>query len=386
MTHDTPFDTAMLKVLLHISLGCCAAAASAPGADYIVRGAFEVDTNENTQFLWRGALYLLENIPCYSSEHASRWDPAYANASYARIRRWDTGAIVLNVSSSIGYGFLTAFVDEPAGGGAEDAAAPRVWLFGSANNRCQQHGPQHEPAQHVQYWRLRDPASGELLGWDTGSLYGGGLPFGTQNVQVSKVESGAAAQAAAGLPAHTHVMILEHKPNLFALNNAPGDGDLTRGWFAVPGVNNDFGAPAGGPSIRWNPLDGMYYIIEGGRTVELVRTADFKTWERSPNRPFVAPSVGDAQVAPFAGFPATAAALLFPPMAAHRSAWDWNSNDADVCCMNSGANESYVLWGAGTQGRAPGPPLTKANHCANVIGTANKSLPQLLADHFVKRS
>jgi hypothetical protein len=66
------------------------------------------------------------------------------------------------------------------------------------------------------------------------------------------------------------------------------------------------------------------------------------------------------------------------------SRWDWNSNDADVCCMNSAANSSvsYVIWGAGTQGRKPKAPLTKANHCANVVATANVSLPQLLADHF----
>ena len=62
----------------------------------------------------------------------------------------------------------------------------------------------------------------------------------------------------------------------------------------------------------------------------------------------------------------------------------WNSNDADVCCMGKGGEHgvSYVIWGAGTQGKAPEPPLTKANHCANVVGVANVSLPHLLADHF----
>jgi hypothetical protein len=67
------------------------------------------------------------------------------------------------------------------------------------------------------------------------------------------------------------------------------------------------------------------------------------------------------------------------------SLWDWNSNDADLCCMTTDpkmANLSYVIWGAGTQGRTPKPPLTKANHCANVVATANVSLPHLLADHF----
>jgi hypothetical protein len=69
------------------------------------------------------------------------------------------------------------------------------------------------------------------------------------------------------------------------------------------------------------------------------------------------------------------------------SRWDWNSNDADVCCITSTSDEryatkSFVIWGAGTQGRVPEPPLTKANHCANVVATANMSLPELLAAHF----
>ena len=55
------------------------AAASQPQL-YETRGAIEVDTNENTMFLWHGQLYVLENIPCYYSQHASRWFPAYANA------------------------------------------------------------------------------------------------------------------------------------------------------------------------------------------------------------------------------------------------------------------------------------------------------------------
>ena len=50
--------------------------------------------------------------PCYYSQHASKWDPAYANASYARIRQFDDGSIVVNISSSIGFGFVSAFVDE----------------------------------------------------------------------------------------------------------------------------------------------------------------------------------------------------------------------------------------------------------------------------------
>jgi hypothetical protein len=121
--------------------------------------------------------------------------------------------------------------------------------------------------------------------------------------------------------------------------------------------------------------------------VELVRTRDFKTWEHSPNAPFIKPTPKDGTVSPFAGFPAVASARGFDPMAADTSRWDWNSNDADVCCMNAaaGTNQSWVIWGAGTQGKAPKPPLTRANHCANVVAVANVSLPQLLADHFKQK-
>lgn len=33
-------------------------------------------------FLFMSKLYVLENIPCYYSQHAGKWDPAYTNASY----------------------------------------------------------------------------------------------------------------------------------------------------------------------------------------------------------------------------------------------------------------------------------------------------------------
>lgn len=108
--------------------------------------------------------------------------------------------------------------------------------------------------------------------------------------------------------------------------------------------------------------------------------------ERSPNAPFLEPSEADAQVAPFAGFPAVATQRLFPPMSGDNwTKWDHNSNDADVCCMTTDpafATQAYVVYGAGTQGAAPKPPLTKANHCVNVVATANMSLPALLARHF----
>ena len=133
----------------------------------------------------------------------------------------DTGAIVTNVSSSIGYGFLSAFVDEAPAGGGE----PKVWLFGSFCNRCPpppgqaHHGQGCEPERaEVQAW---GSVGGSLLIWETAEV-GGTVP--TFNVEVSRVTSTPAAQAAVGLPPHKYVMILEIS-TLFLINNSP-DGDL----------------------------------------------------------------------------------------------------------------------------------------------------------------
>ena len=74
---------------------------------------------------------------------------------------------------------------------------------------------------------------------------------------------------------------------------------------------------------------------------------------------------------------AFAAAAAAPPAAAQQ-----------VCCITKdqgsvyAQNASWVVWGAGTQGRAPKPPLTRANHCANVVATAGVPLPELLSNHF----
>jgi len=46
------------------------------------------------------------------------------------------------------------------------------------------------------------------------------------------------------------------------------------------------------------------------------------------------------------------------------------------------AHKSWVVYGAGTQGRAPKPPLTSANHAINAVAEAPVSLPELLAAHF----
>jgi hypothetical protein len=364
-------------------LTCLTSIASFTPSSYTTKGAIEVDTNENSLFLWHGDLFLLENIPCYYSQHASKWDPSYTNASYTRIRRVDDGSIVVNVSETIGFGFVTPFVDEDH---------DQLWLFGSACNRCggppgaaPTRSPPTLQGQHcadvrkTTVWKATSPS---MTAWTKGVDAGGTVA--TYNVVVARVRANATTQIANGLAPHKYIMILELGTRY--MYNAAADGDLTQGWKAVEGEKPP--KVNGGPSIRYSELDGYYYSILGGHTVDLFRTKDFQTWEQS-SATFIAPSAADAQVSNFAGFNASVAVArnFTPNMEGPQNykRWDWNSNDADVCCMTKDARyatKSYVIWGAGTQGGTPKPPLTRANHCANVVATAAMSLPELLAAQF----
>ena len=110
------------------------------------------------------------------------------------------------------------------------------------------------------------------------------------------------------------------------------------------------------PSIRYSELDGYYYAILGGHTVDLFRTKDFRAWEAAPkaNTPWIASSAADARVSNIAGFDAAVAAArhFTPDMEGpvNYKRWDWNSNDADVCCMTKNStsvyatSRSWVLW------------------------------------------
>ena len=72
--------------------------------------------------------------------HAEQWLPEYTNHSYIRIRDLETGDVVSNISTSIGFGFGAAFVDYDHG---------QLWISATANDRAstapRPHGP---PADH----------------------------------------------------------------------------------------------------------------------------------------------------------------------------------------------------------------------------------------------
>ncbi len=52
------------------------------------------------------------------------------------------------------------------------------------------------------------------------------------------------------------------------------------------------------------------------------------------------------------------------------------------CCLHANVSTAYVIWGASTQGRPPGPPLNGPDAGTNSIGTADMPLHELLAKYF----
>lgn len=124
------------------------------------------------------------------------------------------------------------------------------------------------------------------------------------NYQTYNVEAAKVPQSPAGMSPHKYVMILE--PFGFMINNAQ-DGNITRGWVHA-NATAPKGAPAGGPSMRFS--DGYYYVITGGKTVNLYRSPDLRTWVASPHNPMIHPTPADAKVRNPTGVDCTATLLL----------------------------------------------------------------------------
>lgn len=131
-------------------------------------GAIEVGTYENTLVYWHGQILVLENIACSFHGHAGEyWPEIYGNHSYARLRDFETGVVLANVTSTLTFGFVSAFADYET---------DTLWLFGTPADRCLGNGH----AQSVQSWWTTDPT---LQSWSTAMAVDLGAKS-TYNVEV----------------------------------------------------------------------------------------------------------------------------------------------------------------------------------------------------------
>jgi hypothetical protein len=266
----------------------------------------------------------------------------------------DTGDVLVNVSASQKMGFGSAFMDHDHG---------RVWLFGCHRGTgCVGTGtPKTEPLPNQ--GSVHALWSTYLITWHGPVLTD--VAWQGPNTATARVRG----PTHPSLPPHRFVMLTEGLS--VALNNN-ADGNLTHGWTTLPQCPQSVNPAAGCgdnvswayttcsveycsktdqvlcnhirlpplpaaqglgacPSVKYLPSDGYYYVIFAGAPfVYIVRTRDFVTWEQ-PQQPFIQPSEDDANTSPYVGNPSTMAKHA-PAWYKTLSKWDWNSNDADMCC------------------------------------------------------
>ena len=190
--------------------------------------------------------YLLDNIFCGYMDHWGNYPGGakFKGHSYARIRDFQTGKLIANVSQTVATSFVSAFVDHRSTGDV-------LWLSALNEDRCKQ-----QCGNGVLAIRSTDLRT--FTSTDTG------FKGKTCNTEVAMLD----VSPPSTLPPHKYVMILE--PFTFLVNNN-ADGDLTHGWVPATGSKSPH-APGGGPSIRFEA--GHYYVITGGQTVMLCRSKD----------------------------------------------------------------------------------------------------------------
>ena len=434
----------LLALLLAVPAAATAATAPPPPVTpnwrplWDRQGVYDMGPCESTPFFWPKdkRMYLMEGI-CYGSDfdnvsgywgHAGLWDKRYDGHSYIRIRDMETGDVVTNISSSVGFGVPSAFVDydhrtlwvsagaydrencgsdqgqKPARPGCNNSVCPwtgpsarcDVWPIIKCVNKTRRCDSEYGVGMQFM-WKSTDlktfTRSVSDVRFDTGAL---GAKTAHINVRISRVHATAAHPTPPNLPPHRYVMNSDSDTMRWAVNNN-ADGDLTHGWITLNSTGNKYFASGGVdacPSVAYVQSDGFYYTVSGGGRIRLQRSRDLVHWQSPPASmahasPFIQPSEGDTITADWVMASAAEnlrkghANLSFP----FRSKWDYDSSDSDFCCADPGASPAnggprgaFILWGCNGQGASGWKSGPEGFSC--MATTSNVTLEKLLQSYF----
>lgn len=282
--------------------------------------------------------------------------------------------MIANISSSLGFAYGSAFVD---------TARARFWVFGTPHDRC---GHAVLPDDTGVYAFFSDDA--DLRTWTRVRTDVAWNSDGKgYNVAVSRVP----APSPPGLPPHAFVMLTDH--GVAFLNNNAANGDLSSGWVLVAPAVPPFAWPDNCqcPTIRACD-DGYYYVLEGGHAIWLLRSRDLQHWELPPGRraPIITPSADDGTVARGWASVIDASDRYYASigknttreMLARWQDWDFNANDADMCCSSeTPVTKAFINFGPSSQATHPTGGLNGPSAMQAVI-EANVTLDALLASFF----
>jgi arylsulfatase A-like enzyme len=273
-----------------------------PSAPMVRLGAIDYDNGEASPVMFGGWPLLLESISSCHPDHA--WHAGVPEfqycPSYLRVINLTNGLTVSNISGSCNHTFGSAMV-VPAGDGrfetmfvfatryarfqTPNAWCPRPKVKTSFGSECQ-----NATTCVIDAWSSTDQS---LQKWTkTPTLKPGFRAF---NTDVVKLPTGAFSLG--GVDPVSYAMAVEHPggPNGWSstifVTNATSP---VSGWVSVssllPGAQD---AALACPCIRY--ADGMFYVfgaakfIDGIQSVDLLRSADLKTWEPA-KRSLVSPS------------------------------------------------------------------------------------------------
>ena len=334
---------------------------------YSKLGVYDVQVYETSLSYWKKEkrLIVTESIPCGYWGHEEQRDPLYKNHSYFRIRDFETGKVISNIKTSIGFGFGNAFVDYEF---------DKFWIFGTPNDRCRNQNRPFGPPVNETNIGVYSWWSSNLVNWTRCKTT---VTWNGPNVDVAKVYS-SPYQRNSSIPFHKYVMATED--GIWFVSNTTA-GDLSKGWIALNSSKYK-GGSYGCPSVRYLPHDGYYYVVSGGKKIYLQRSRNLQDWELAVS-PVVEPSRNDSHVTNLVNGVQN---ILMQPNASyslsHLSDWDNNTNDADLCCESWGGasdiKNSYLVYGVSDQGSK----TWKYPGAFSGLSEGNMTLDKLLQSFF----
>ena len=312
---------------------------------------------------------MFESMVGDSPQWAGHWDKRFANCpSYFRVRDLSSGRVIINITETCNHAFGAAFVETSAGG------IDTLFIFGTPWARYQSrrdytsigssYCSDSSNCTIAAFWS-NDPS---LQKWN--ARFSAARPnVSVYNNDVTHVAAPSTAMARqniriSGLPEHQWIMVIEAGPDFrahFALSNSSDPTDPNAWSFLDPNIfivpqfgHGDIGQ---GPSIRYDPATGYYYVLTGGNTIRVLRSANLRNWTlatKPSDGSLLAPDKLDCIVAPamYAHYVPTGDALKDVEQCQSSNSSTGFGNDSDVDLTEivvNGTIATLLQYGSGDQ-------------------------------------
>jgi hypothetical protein len=332
-------------------------------------GALVGSTLESSPIYFKGKLYLMQS-------RMGEFAPDGGPHSFFCVNDMLTGEIISCPNASSGFAFCSAIVDHSV---PSDEVA---WVFCSAWDRANSHSPGCQP------WGCGACAEGkcyvaafssrDLTSWD-GPQVAVALP---PNITVPNVGVGWVSRPnnipplPPSLQPHQAFMVLEASPIgksvRYVAINTGNDRNLGQNWLLYDGTEvgmgpfgaNTTGEATGCPSARFDPASNYYYVMGGGKDVDVTRSTDLSvgSWSTPPPHSQhveqgcvfglenCAPGSDVARIAEgfFTNYWANNSDHGMRDFLTNLSDWNWSVNDVDFSDLG-GVGPTYFIYGTCAQ-------------------------------------